>query len=231
MALLLAAFAIFLAATDQSGELLLSLLAATGLSILVEAIILYVKTKKPAISESAVITGLILGFVLTPDQDNWFGLYAFAAFAAIASKYIIRFKNKHIFNPAAFGVILGMLIFKTQTAWAGTYYWYLLLPAGLYLAYRMRKIELLLSYGITALGIFAIQALAQGHDLKHIFGYLSYFFICIMLIEPKTSPVAPKAKIVFGIIAAVAISFLTLSVHILMQNQWVMCQYRGAIFV
>jgi len=205
LAIFLAGFAAYIIIAGNDKGFLLSLLVATAVTVGFEALFLLITKKKVTVTESSIVTGLILGFVLTIDQRNWFGIYFAAAFFAIALKHILRIKGKHIFNPAASGVVLAMFFFAAQTAWKGTYLWYALLPAGLYFAYKMRKLEVLLGYGVTALGLFAIQALVKGHDLSHIFGYLSYFFIFIMLIEPKTTPVTEVGKIVFGVITAVLI--------------------------
>jgi Na+-translocating ferredoxin:NAD+ oxidoreductase RnfD subunit len=201
----LAVFSACLIVTGNDRDFLLSLLLAVVFTVAFEAAFLFITRKKVTISESAVVTGLILGFVLTADQHNWLGIYVAAACFAIVSKHIIRFKGKHIFNPAALGVVMVMFFFNAQTAWKGTYLWYVLLPVGLYFAYKMRKLEVLSGYGVAALGIFAVQALAQGSGLANIFGYLSYFFIAIMLIEPKTTPMTQAGKVAFGVIAAILI--------------------------
>jgi Na+-translocating ferredoxin:NAD+ oxidoreductase RnfD subunit len=205
LAVFLAGFGAYLVVTGNDKDFLLSLLVALALTVAFEALFLFITKKKVTVTECALVTGLILGFVLTADQRNWFGVYLAAACFAIASKHIIRFNGKHIFNPAAFGIVSTMFFFNAQTAWKGTYLWYVLLPAGLYFAYKVRKLELLLGYGVAALGIFAVQALAQGNGLANIFGYLSYFFIAIMLIEPKTTPMTQAGKVAFGVIAAISI--------------------------
>jgi Na+-translocating ferredoxin:NAD+ oxidoreductase RnfD subunit len=205
LATFLLAFALYIAIKDNNYKLFISLASATFLTILIEGIFLFFEKKKPDVSESAVITGLILGFVLALDQHSWFGIYAAAAALAIASKHILRFNKRHLFNPATFGVVVAMFLLGAQTAWVGTYCWYLLMPAGIYFAYRMGKLEVLIGYGITACGLFVLQDLIKSHEIHNIFGYLSYFFIFIMLIEPKTAPMFTKGKISFGIIAAVLI--------------------------
>jgi Na+-translocating ferredoxin:NAD+ oxidoreductase RnfD subunit len=49
----------------------------------------------------------------------------------------------------------------------------------------------------------------QNIPLRHILGYLSYFYIFIMIIEPKTSPVKPGGQIIFGAGIAILIFILT----------------------
>jgi Na+-translocating ferredoxin:NAD+ oxidoreductase RnfD subunit len=173
----------------------------------VEALLLYRKTKYVKITGSSVITGLIIGYVLSSDEAWW--KFVFAAAAAIISKYLFRFRRKHIFNPAAFGLFLTIIFSAATTQWKGTYAWYILLPFGLYFTYKIRKLEIIAGYALVSLGLFGIQALLQKVPLWHIFGYLSYFYIFVMVIEPKTTPVRPLGKFLFGASVAALIFILT----------------------
>jgi Na+-transporting NADH:ubiquinone oxidoreductase subunit NqrB len=66
--------------------------------------------RAPENSESSVITGLILALIITPNPTG-FGITFLLAAAglAMASKYILTIKKKHIFNPAAIAVVLTAL--------------------------------------------------------------------------------------------------------------------------
>jgi len=166
-----------------------------------------IKKEKPGFPSSAVITGLIIGFVLGGGQ-HW-SIYFGATLLAIVSKRFIRIQKRHIFNPAALGVFSAILILSATTQWQGTYRWHILLPAGLYFTYQIRKIELLLGYFLVALSLWGIQAWLQHVNVMSIFGYFSYFFIFIMLIEPRTTPVTYWGKILFGGVVALSIFLLT----------------------
>jgi len=132
-----------------------------------------------------------------------------ASFLAMCSKYLIHIHKKHLFNPAAFGIFLSVILFGASTQWKGTYMWYILIPFGAYFIFKIRKLEVLIGYGISALGLFGTQALMQKAPLLNIFGYLSYFFIFIMMIEPKSTPVKPAGKFIFGVGVAAFIFILT----------------------
>jgi Na+-translocating ferredoxin:NAD+ oxidoreductase RnfD subunit len=208
----LSIFALYLSIIDKDALFLLSTLLAIVTAVITDSVILSIKKKKPQVTESSIITGLIIGFVLYSQQPLY--LVAVASLLAIISKHVIRFNNRHIFNPATLGILLTVIILQASTQWKGTYLWYILVPAGSYFAYRFRKLMLLASYGIMALSLFAIQALQQHVPVIDIFGYLSYFFIFIMFIEPKTSPITPLGMILFGIIVATSIFILTqIGVH------------------
>jgi Na+-translocating ferredoxin:NAD+ oxidoreductase RnfD subunit len=185
---------------DSDVAFLFTVITALISVIIADIVFSYSRDKKFSVSESSIVSALIVGFVLASDNPWW--MISFASLIAVGSKYLIRFNKKHIFNPAAFGIFLSILLFGASTQWRGTFLWYILLPVGLYFTYKLRKLELIAGYLLTALGIFGIQAVLNNTPLINIFGYLSYFYVFIMLIEPKTTPVKPLAKFIFGIVTA-----------------------------
>lgn len=196
-------FAVFLAIKDKDTALLRAALIAVAAAAVLECLILYLKEKKLQITESAVISGLIVGFVISSDNPWW--QIAFASIIAILSKYLIRFKGKHIFNPASFGIFLALLVLGASTQWKGTYLWHVLVPCGIYFAYKIKKLEVIIGYAVVSLALFTTQALLQRAPLPDILGYYSYFYIFVMVIEPKTTPAKRTAKYIFGVLTAVLI--------------------------
>ncbi len=203
----LCAFAAFLSFKDKDVLFLLTTFVAVLSAIGAESAVLFFRHKEISVTESSVISGLIIGYVLSPDNPWW--IFVLAAILAISSKHLIHFDRKHLFNPAAFGIFLAIIFFGASTQWKGTYTWYILLPFGLYFIYKIQKLEVFIAYAVAALGLFGAQAVLQKTPLLNIFGYLSYFFIFIMLIEPKTTPVKPAGKIIFGMGVGALIFYLT----------------------
>ncbi|HUO04373.1 MAG TPA: RnfABCDGE type electron transport complex subunit D [Candidatus Binataceae bacterium] len=62
---------------------------------------------KPRSLRSAIITSLSLSLLLR--ADNLLA-HPIAAAAAISSKSLLRFRGKHLFNPATFGLIFALLV-------------------------------------------------------------------------------------------------------------------------
>jgi len=187
---------VFLFLKDRDLTFLFATLISLASAISLDLFLSYFKNKKFFISESSIISGLIIGFVIASDSYWW--VIALTAVFAIFSKHFIFINKKHIFNPAGFGIFLSTILLGANTQWKGTYLWYILVPVGLYFVYRIRKIGLVVSYFITAIIFFCIQAVLNKTQLMGIFGYFSYFYIFIMLIEPKTTPNKTLAKIIFG---------------------------------
>ena len=203
----LVCFAIYLAIKDKSSIFLLTTGFAVFSALSVESFILYFRTKAWKLTTSSIITGLIVGYVLSSDQA-WWKFFAAGALA-ILFKYLIIFKKKHIFNPAAFGIFLTLILFGASTQWKGTYIWYILLPGGVYFAQKIGKLRIIISYFLVFFVLFGAQAIVQRVPLVNILGYLSYFYIFVMIIEPKTSPVKPRGQIIFGAGIAVLIFIFT----------------------
>jgi len=203
----LASLAIFLTVKDKDPAFLFAALLAVASAGIIEAVILYSKTKMFQITESAVITGLIIGYVVSSDEAWW--KIVFAAALAVLSKYAIRFRKRHIFNPAAFGILVSTILLGASTQWKGTYLWYILVPFGIYFTYKIRKIEVIAGYAIISLALFGAQAFFQKIPPGSIFGYFSYFYIFIMVIEPKTTPINYLGRYIFGAGLAAFIFILT----------------------
>ncbi len=203
----LAALAVFLSLKDKDGLFLLTLSISVIFCASLDSFVTFLKDKRASLTESSIISGLIIGYVLAGDNPWW--KFLAACILAILSKHLIRIGNRHLFNPAAFGVFFAAVLFGATTQWKGTYAWYLLVPFGCYFAYAVRKTELLISYFAVALLLFGIQALLQHTPVVTVFGYLSYFFIFIMMIEPRTTPVRFYGKLIFGAAVAVLIFILT----------------------
>ena len=205
--LFLAAFAVFLFLKEPRIAFLIGFFWALLFSILIETGVLYLKTKKLQITDSAITSGMIVGYVLSSESPWW--IFLAAAVFAIGLKHVLRFHGKNLLNPAVSGIFLTVLLLKGATEWKGTYEWYILIPAGLYLVNKIKKLEIVLGYFVMSLLLFVPQALARGSSLLDIPGYFSYFFIFIMLIEPKTTPSTRWPKIVFGAGVALLVFLFT----------------------
>lgn len=178
----------------------------------------------PTNVESVYITSFILALIITPvSPDHFFsmsglGFLGWAAIWAMASKFILSFNKKHIFNPAAFAVALTALtINQTASWWVGTLY---MLPftaiAGFLVVRKISRFEMILSFGITALLFFAAFDLTKGiSPLISVWQIITatpiVFMSTIMLTEPLTTPSTRGMRIIY---AALIGLFFPLIIHI-----------------
>lgn len=153
---------------------------------------------------SGIITGLIIG-VVAPINAPLLAILI-AGLAAILSKFFIKVKSSNVFNPAAFGMLIGLGIFSVGDSW-----WIsssvnlfgivvVLTPILIILAYEAKRLPLALISLATAIVI----ALIIGKTLSLVslevalLG-INYFFLFVMLVEPKTSPHKNSAQIIYGV--------------------------------
>jgi len=207
MNLFLGVFAVFLYLKEPRFAFLAGFFWALLFSILIEGAVLFFKVRKFQTTDSTLTSGFIIGYVLSAGSPWWMFL-AVAAFT-VGLKRVLRFHGKNLLNPAALGVFLAVLLLKGTTEWKGAYEWYFLIPAGLYIVNKIKKTEIVWGYFATSLLLFIPQSLAQGSSLWDIPGYFNFFFIFIMLIEPKTTPPTRWPKIVFGAWVALLVFLLT----------------------
>ena len=190
-------FSAYITFLEKDAGFLLTIGISVMSAVLVDSVASYLRKKEFVLTESSIITGLIIGYVLSNSQAWW--ITALASVVAISSKHLIRFKSRHVFNPAGFGVLMAVFLLGASTEWKGAYLCYIIIPFGIYFSFKIRKLELVAGYFTASLILFGSQALIQRVNILDVFGYLNYFFIFIMLIEPMTTPVYRAGKIMFGL--------------------------------
>lgn len=180
------------------------MIASITFCITSDLIFTYLRKRVLFIPFAAITTGLII--TLTTDVNaSWFELAAICVFA-MASKNFIRISGRHIFNPAAFGLFFGGVVFAIPVSWwAPISNFQILLPflilisPALISAYRMRRFVSILTF------LISYALLSQS-----VVGFLdptALFFSLVMLPEPMTSPFNFKRQAMYGVIVAI-LSFL-----------------------
>ena len=189
---------------------LIPVLIAVITTVFLDLVIEYIKSKKLIFQQSALISGLFIGGLLTQNLQ-WY-IYILAGAIAILSKHLIKFQKKNIFNPANFGVLLVSIIFNASHTWWISSPLILVLIFGIFVIWRLRKLDLAISFLVGYYLINSVIELSQGTQVPDIFyGIINngviYFFAMYMLIEPRTNPAARKQRIVYGVL--VAMFFIT----------------------
>ena len=181
---------------------MIAVLTTTILDLFIE----YFKSKTWAFPQSALISGLLIGGLLT--QDLKWHIYVLAGIIAIASKHIIRFNQKHVFNPANLGVLLVSIIFGAAHSWWISSPLILVLIFGIFLIWRLKRIDLAVSFLASYYLINSIVELLKGNSFNDVYstiinGGIIFFFSMYMLIEPKTNPSQKNQRIICGILVAI----------------------------
>lgn len=185
---------------------------AVIVSVIVDILCNVMKKRKWTIPDGAVITGLIISLILSTATS--LSVIAASAVIAILSKHLLVYKKKPIFNPAAFGLLISVLFFRTGQSWWGAFgdlpAWTILflLVGGYKITGRINKYPQVFSF----LGTSFLLLLLMGHfhigdevdALRPPFINATLFFGFFMLTDPPTSPAKDKEQVIFGILTAAA---------------------------
>jgi len=160
--------------------------------------------------KSAAITALGLSLLLRAG-DVW--VYALAGFLAIASKFLIRYKGKHVFNPANFALVA--CVFGLKAAWVSPGQWgsdamllYFIGGAGLMVLLRSARLDTAFTFLLVLLLAEATRSLLwlgwPADFLLHRFSNGSLLlFSFFMITDPMTTPNHPLARRIWA--AAIAL--------------------------
>ncbi|MBI2005331.1 MAG: RnfABCDGE type electron transport complex subunit D [Candidatus Aenigmarchaeota archaeon] len=180
-----------------SPQFIIPLLLIPSVTGVTDLILKSIRFHKLTYSPSAGITGLILAMVLPSlaiYQQIIVGL------VAILQKHLIRHDNRHIFNPAAFGLLFAWFVFKSPPAW-----WAVATPAVflfLFSDYLIGRLTLSFSfYLVSTILISAFSYFTEG-VLSNVISYPLLFFAMVMVVEPRTSAITKKGMFIEGILLA-----------------------------
>jgi ferredoxin-NADP reductase len=148
--------------------------------------------------ESAVITGLLLFFIMKPGLAlGDLAAVAVAAAVAAVSKYVLAVRGRHIFNPAAIGAFVATLTGLGVSYWwvgSESLFWFVLV-AGAVVVWRVRKPAMAALFVVAVVATMVPSLLSNGMDVGAALStpFLStaaVFFAAFMLTEPLT--LAPR---------------------------------------
>lgn len=164
---------------------------------------------------SAVISSMGLCLLL---KTNSLSTAALAAFISIASKYIIRIRGKHIFNPSALGIVAAMLL--TNTAWISPGQWgsnavifFAVICLGFIVTTKVQKLDTSLAFLLTFGGLLFIrQVIYLGWPADFFVQSIStgslLLFSFFMITDPKTTPNHKVARILWSMLVAAVAFYL-----------------------
>ncbi len=165
----------------------------------------------PTNVESVYISALILALIISPIKslnDLWFLLWA--SVLAMASKFIVAYKGKHLFNPIALAVALTYFTVNQSASW-----WVgngpmlpFVLVGGLLIVRKIRRFGMLLSFvGATVLSLLLTSLFTHANffvDFQKLLLYSPFvFFATIILTEPLSTPPTRRLQMIYAAIVGV----------------------------
>ena len=170
----------------------------TGIAIvaalLAELILGRIFTGKFPNLASAYISGISVGILL---RSPAFWPYALCAAISIMSKYVLRIKGRHIWNPSNFG-ISAMLFLVPETVASLSIQWgNYLLPMlviwvlGSVIIWRLRRFHITFTYVASFIAFAFLRSWIMGSpwqsEIAPITGPMYQLFIFFMITDPKTT--------------------------------------------
>jgi ferredoxin-NADP reductase/Na+-translocating ferredoxin:NAD+ oxidoreductase RnfD subunit len=158
--------------------------------------------------DSSLVTGLILFLIMFPSSTTaGLGGILAAGLAAGASKFVLAFRGRHIFNPAATGAVVATLLGVGVAGWwvANAYMLPVVAVGAALLLYRTRKVSMgvvFLAVTVGILGVGLVQGgLPPGAALQLVLtSYPVLFLVGFMMTEPLTLPPRRRQQWLFAAI-------------------------------
>jgi Na+-translocating ferredoxin:NAD+ oxidoreductase RnfD subunit len=148
---------------------------------------------------SAYISGISVGILL---RSPAFWPYALASVLSIMSKYVLRVKGRHLWNPSNFGICVLLFLAPETVAslsvqW-GNFKWPLLVIwiLGSIIIYRAKRFQISATY-VASFFLFAfVRSWVTGDPLQAeiapITGPMYQLFVFFMITDPKTTVKSKK---------------------------------------
>jgi Na+-transporting NADH:ubiquinone oxidoreductase subunit NqrB len=158
---------------------------------------------------SAYISGISVG-ILVRSPALW--PFALASVLSIMSKYVLRVKGRHLWNPSNFG-ICALLFLAPETVAAlsvqwGNFKWPLLVIwiLGSIIIWRAKRIHISATYVASFFAFAFLRSLITGHpwqaEVAPITGPMYQLFVFFMVTDPKTTVKSKTWQCIVVIIVA-----------------------------
>lgn len=157
---------------------------------------------------SALISGLSLCLLLRTES---LALAVLTAVVAIASKFTLRVRGKHVFNPTNFALVAMMLagsaMWVSPGQWgSGLVFAFLLASAGGLVVNRAARADVTLAFLVCYSGLLIGRSLWLGEPLAIPLHRLEngalVLFAFFMISDPRTTPDSRLGRIVFAALVA-----------------------------
>jgi hypothetical protein len=151
-------------------------------------------------------------------------LWPLAAAICVSSKFILRYKKVHIFNPSAFTLFFFLVLVKDY-GWVSPGQWgqlglfcFVLSSLGLFMVYKVPTMWVSISF----ISCFILLHFSRWFYLGDSFPILTHqfqnagiwLFTFFMISDPRTAPLDKKAQLVFGMTIALFAYVLAAHYHV-----------------
>jgi hypothetical protein len=215
------------------------ILISVAIGALIEFVVAFFKDRSIMWPASGLLTGNSAAFILrTPGtlHGQWWSLHGIWIFVGVvsismASKYLIRWRGRHIFNPSNLGLVIAFVALGPRFTEPQDLFWIppgpwlivtyaVLIIGGLLIGWELRLFGLELAFmaGFAAFTALALAASPDhcmvaswhvapmcGQDLWQVLVTSPELLVfgLFMVPDPRTVPDGALARVVFGLLVAV----------------------------
>jgi len=180
---------------------------------------------------SAYISGISVSILI---RSMFIWPYILTAMISITSKYVLRYKGRHIWNPSNFGIswmlftapfsVAGLSIQWGNNIWPMLVIWML----GAVIVYRAKKFHVTFTYVISFIIFALIRSYLTGDaflaEVAPLTGPMYQLFIFFMITDPPTGVRSKKGQILVAFLIA-------LVEFILRMNQFIYAPFYALFLV
>lgn len=220
------------------------ILVCLAVGALIELAVAFFRDRQILWPASGLLTGNSAAFILRVPgtvHGQWWslhGIWIFVGVVAIsmASKYLVRWRGRHVFNPSNLGLVLAFVALGPKYTepldlwWAPLSGWMvaayaILLVGGLLIGRELRLLGLMLGF-LVGFATFTAMALGAAPDHCMVASWQAapmcgaalwqvlvtspevLLFGLFMVPDPRTVPEGPLARILFGLLVALLAALL-----------------------
>jgi Na+-translocating ferredoxin:NAD+ oxidoreductase RnfD subunit len=189
------------------------LAVALGSCMATEALLSWLVRGRVTNLQSAYISGISLTLLLKP-QGGVLWWFVLGGWLAIASKYVLQYRNNHLWNPTNFAISCLLLAAPNRISvlshqWGNDLATNLVIwTFGLVIASRVKVLHITLTYVVSFLLLNSLRALLLHQpvlpEIAPITGPMYQLFIFFMITDPRTVVRDRRWQIIVAVVVAIA---------------------------
>ena len=194
------------------------ILLSIGCSLLTEHFLSRVVYGKAKNLSSAYISGISVGILV---RTTLLWPFAITAILSIMSKYVLRFRERHIWNPSNFGIswmlafvpfsVAGLSIQWCNNIWPMFVIWVL----GLFIVWRAKRLHITATYVISFILFSYLRSRITGDpfftEVAPLTGPMYQLFVFFMITDPGTTVNNRNGQILVAFLVALVEFLLRLN--------------------
>jgi len=170
---------------------------------------------------SAYITGISVGILL---RSPAFWPYALCSAIAITSKYVLRWRGRHLWNPSNFAISAILFLIPEYVATLSIQWGNDVLPMvivwilGALITWRVHRFHITITYVISFVVFSALLSVMVGDsflaEVAPLTGPMYQLFIFFMITDPRTTVKSVRGQCLVAFLVALAEMILRLADNI-----------------